>query len=111
MLAPATPDRPVARAPGRLGRALTGLWMKRASLVANEPVADRFHLITLEGPALRGVAWLPGQKVQIAMGSAFVTRTYTPIDWDPSAGRTRILGWSHGDGPGSAWVRTASPGD
>lgn len=39
------------------------------------------------------------------MGSAFVARTYTPIDWDPVAGRTRIRGYAHGDGPGSAWVR------
>jgi NADPH-dependent ferric siderophore reductase len=94
-----------------LSKALMRLWMKPATIVANEQLTDRFHLITLEGPALADVAWLPGQKVQIAMGSAFVARTYTPVEWNPSAGRTCILGYAHGDGPGSAWVRTVAPGD
>ena len=97
--------------PGRLSRAVTRLWMKPATVVANERLADRFHLITLEGDALKTVTWRPGQKVQIAMGSAFVTRTYTPIEWNASAGRMCILGYAHGDGPGSNWVRTAAPGE
>ncbi|WP_206366513.1 siderophore-interacting protein [Sphingomonas gei] len=84
--------------------------MKPATVTANEQVADRFHLITVEGDALEGVTWRPGQKVQIAMGSAFVTRTYTPIEWNPSAGRMCILGYAHGEGPGSTWVRTVAPG-
>ncbi|WEK48411.1 MAG: siderophore-interacting protein [Candidatus Andeanibacterium colombiense] len=110
MLAAGSPERPVTE-PGRLSKALMRLWMKPATIVANEQLADRFHLITMEGPALADVAWLPGQKVQIAMGSAFVTRTYTPIEWNSSAGRTCILGYAHGDGPGSAWVRSVAPGD
>ncbi|WP_428686397.1 siderophore-interacting protein [Reyranella sp.] len=87
------------------------LFMRHATVTAVETIADRFRLITLEGPALAGIAWTPGQKIQIAMGSAFVARTYTPIEWDPVAGRTRILGYAHGDGPGSAWVRDLEPGD
>lgn len=109
-------ERPTARAPGRLSRALLRLLMKRATVVSTEAPADRFRLITLEGPALQGVAWTPGQKIQIAMGSAFVARTYTPIDWDAVAGRTSLLGYAHGNGddssgPGSRWVRSARPGD
>jgi NADPH-dependent ferric siderophore reductase len=104
-------ERRRAREPGRLGRAVTRLWMKPATVIANEQLADRFHLITLQGVALEGVTWRPGQKVQIAMGSAFVTRTYTPIEWNPSAGRVCILGYAHGDGPGSSWVRKVAPGD
>jgi len=100
-----------AKGPGRLSRAVSRLWMKPATVAANERLADRFHLITLEGDALTNVTWRPGQKVQIAMGSAFVTRTYTPIDWNVSVGRMSILGYSHGAGPGSAWVRTVAPGD
>ncbi|UYY57002.1 siderophore-interacting protein [Sphingomonas sp. S2-65] len=99
------------REPGRLSKAMMRLWMKTATIVATERLADRFHLITLEGPALADVPWLPGQKVQIAMGSAFVTRTYTPVEWNPSTGRTCILGYAHGEGPGSAWLRTVAPGD
>lgn len=102
--------QPPPKAPGRLSQALTRLLMKRAAVVAVEPLGDRFRLVTLEGAALAGVNWIPGQKIQIAMGSAFTARTYTPMDWDSSAGRTRFLGYAHGDGPGSAWLRALKPG-
>lgn len=92
------------KAPGRLTRTLLGLFMKHATVVAIDDISDRFRLVTLEGPTLQGVEWKPGQKVQIAMGSAFSSRTYTPMGWDAIAGRTRILGYVHGDGPGSAWL-------
>ena len=111
MLAMGPTERAAAKMPGRLSRTLVRLFMRHATVAAVETIADRFRLITLEGPALAGIAWTPGQKIQIAMGSAFVARTYTPIEWDPVAGRTRILGYAHGDGPGSAWVRGLEPGD
>jgi NADPH-dependent ferric siderophore reductase len=98
-------------APGILSRAFTRLFMRHATVTACETIASRSRLITLEGTALAGITWAPGQKIQIAMGSAFVARTYTPIDWDPVAGRTRILGYGHGEGPGSAWVHDVRPGD
>lgn len=112
MLAADSPERPTAARPaGRLSRALMRLLMKRATIVAGEWLADRFRLITLEGEALAGVAWAPGDKIQIAMGSAFVARTYTPIEWNAATGRACILAYAHGDGPGSRWVRTLAPGD
>lgn len=111
ILATGSPERAATKGPGRLSRALVRLFMRHATVAACETIADRFRLITLEGPALAGIAWTPGQKIQIAMGSAFVARTYTPIKWDPVAGRTRILGYAHGDGPGSAWIRGLEPGD
>lgn len=111
ILAIGSSERTATKGPGRLSRALVRLFMRHATVAACETIADRFRLITLEGPALAGIAWTPGQKLQIAMGSAFVARTYTPIEWDPIAGRTRILGYAHGDGPGSAWVRGLEPGD
>ena len=95
---------------GRLDEMLRRLLMRRATVSACERIAERFHLVTLEGAALQGAAWTAGQKVQIAMAGPFVTRTYTPIEWDASAGRTRILCYAHGDGPGSAWVRDVRPG-
>jgi NADPH-dependent ferric siderophore reductase len=93
------------------GRSLMRLLMKQARVAEVEPVAEGFRLITLESPEFKGLQWVPGQKVQIAMGSAFVARTFTPIEWDETAGRTRILGVAHGHGPGSAWVRDVSAGD
>jgi NADPH-dependent ferric siderophore reductase len=111
ILAMESPERPLAKPPGRLSKGLLRLLMKRATVVAVERLTDRFRLITLEGSALEGIAWTPGQKIQIAMGSAFSTRTYTPIEWDAANGQIRILGYAHGDGPGSAWVRRVEPGD
>lgn len=90
---------------------LRRIFMRRATVTACEQAAERFHLITLESPDFRGVEWTPGDKLQIAPGSAFVARTYTPIEWDSGAGRTRILAYAHGSGPGSDWARTLRPGD
>jgi len=98
-------------APGRLSKAFTRMFMKHATVAGCETIAEGFRLITLEGPGLAACAWTPGHKIQIAMGSAFVARTYTPIEWDAVAGRTRILGYAHGaGGPGSAWVRGLETG-
>lgn len=96
--------------PGRVSRTLLRLFMKRAIVSSCDDIAEGFRLIALEGSELKGVAWTPGQKIQIAMGSAFVARTYTPIEWDV-AGRTLLLGYTHGKGPGSTWIRQAAPGD
>ncbi len=111
MSAPGVPERPAPQQQGRLSRMLVRLLMRRATVVAVEQLAEPFRLITLEGPELAGVTWTAGQKIQIAMGSAFMARTYTPIRWDAAAGRTDILAYAHGDGPGSAWVRGVRPGD
>lgn len=96
---------------GRLGKALRNLLMKSARVTAAEAVAERFRLITLESHAFKDVAWMPGQKIQIAMGSAFIARTFTPMEWDAAEGRTRILAYAHGNGPGSDWIRRVGVGD
>lgn len=87
------------------------LMMKHARIAAIESLAPAFRLITLESPEFKGHQWVPGQKLQVAMGSAFVTRTFTPIDWNPLTGHTRILGYVHGSGPASAWISAARQGD
>ncbi|WP_453958028.1 siderophore-interacting protein [Amorphus suaedae] len=84
--------------------------MKRAAVAAVDDVADNFRLVTLTGPALAAVTWEPGQKVQIGMGTGLATRTYTPLDWDAAAGRTRLLGYMHGAGPGTEWLRAIRVG-
>lgn len=100
-----------AAAPGGIGKFLRRMLGKHATIVAIDSIGDRFRLVTLQGPALRGVAWTPGQKLQIAMSSSFAARTYTPIEWDAAAGCTRILGYAHGEGPGSNWLLDAAIGD
>ncbi|AYV48314.1 siderophore-interacting protein [Caulobacter flavus] len=96
--------------PGGFGRALIRLMMRPAWVASCELFGDRFRLVTLEGVALRGICWTPGQKIQVAMGSAFLARTYTPMTWDAVEGRTRFLGYAHGEGPGSDWLRSLRPG-
>ena len=105
------PGRPPVNGPGALGRVLRRLFGKRGTVTAVAQIGDQFRLVTVEGPALKGVAWSPGQKLQVAMASSFAARTYTPIAWDSDAGQTRILGYAHGDGPGSQWLRELSTGD
>lgn len=80
-------------------------------MIAIERFSDQFRLITLAAPELKNAKWVAGQKIQIAMGSAFVGRTYTPLDWDPSDGKTRILAFAHGQGPGNDWIRGPDIGD
>ena len=108
---PVVSDHSAARAPGRLSKALLGLFMKRATVTAIEDVAKGFRLVTLKAAALEGASWVPGSKIQVAMGSAFVARTYTPMSLDAAAGSTRILGYAQGGGPGSAWLRGLRAGE
>jgi NADPH-dependent ferric siderophore reductase len=80
-------------------------WLMRpARVAAIETLSPRFRLIELQGEVLKDVAWTAGQKIQVAMGSGLSARTYTPMSWDTGQGRTRLLAFAHGDGPGSRWV-------
>jgi ferric-chelate reductase (NADPH) len=62
-----------------------------------------FSSVELGGDSLRGVAWRPGDKIQVHL-DGFTTRTYTPTRWDGSGGSTKLLVFAHGDGPGARWV-------
>lgn len=104
------PPQPPAT-PGRVTRALLGWIMRPAQIASVETVSPHFRLIDLKGEALKGVAWLPGQKVQVAIGSGFSSRTYTPMSWDADTGRTRLLAFLHGDGPGSRWAASLRQGE
>lgn len=87
-------------------------WLMRPARVATiESLSPRFRLIELEGDALKDIAWAAGQKIQIAMGTGLSARTYTPMSWDSSRGRTRLLAFMHGDGPGSRWADNLREGE
>ena len=90
--------------PGRVTRTLLRWLMRPAHVAAVETLSPHFRLVHFEGEALRNVAWTAGQKVQVAMGSGLSARTYTPMSWDADSGRTRVLTFAHGDGPGSRWA-------
>ncbi|MFY0530019.1 siderophore-interacting protein [Archangium gephyra] len=90
---------------GLIGRIL----FRDATVTRVEDVGRRFRRLVLSGPALRGVNWTPGDKLQIFL-PGIGTRTYTPLRWDPSTGETELLAYLHGDGPATQWAKTASPG-
>ncbi len=97
--------------PGPVTRTLLRWFLRHARIAAVETLSPHFRLADLEGEALRNVGWTPGQKIQVAMGSGLATRTYTPMSWDAEDGRTRMLAFAHGDGPGSRWASGLREGD
>jgi ferric-chelate reductase (NADPH) len=98
------------RAAGRLERALFGLITKTSAVVESQTLDAQFRLITLRGESLRGVAWVPGQKVQMVLGG-WVQRTYTPLSWDAVDGVTTLLAYLHGAGPATEWASALAEGD
>jgi ferric-chelate reductase (NADPH) len=99
------------RRPGLLERTFDRLLLRNTRVAAVQQVSARFRLIDLEGEALKGAAWAPGHKLQAKVAGPFTARTFTPIVFDAERGRTRILGYAHGAGPGSDWLRRVQVGD
>lgn len=95
---------------GLLESAMFKLFTRPAQVLDIEDLGGAFRLVSLGGEALRGVAWNPGDKLQLQLGG-WVQRTYTPIGWDAQAGRTRILVYLHGEGPATQWARALRKGD
>ncbi|MBR0841212.1 siderophore-interacting protein [Bradyrhizobium liaoningense] len=87
-------------------------WLMRPARVAIvKTLSPHFRLVELEGDALKDVAWTAGQKIQVAMGAGLSARTYTPMSWDAGGGRTRLLAFAHGEGPGSRWASALREGE
>jgi ferric-chelate reductase (NADPH) len=106
------PQKSAPSAPTGRFRRMLSQWLMRSVRVATvETLSSHFRLVDLEGEALKGVAWMAGQKVQVSMGSGLTTRTYTPMSWDADRGRTRLLTFAHGDGPGRRWASGLREGD
>ncbi|MGO1068555.1 siderophore-interacting protein [Lysobacter sp. CA199] len=95
---------------GLLERAVTRLLMRTVRIDSVQAPDPDFRLIAMQGEALKGCDWSPGDKVQLKLDGGLQTRTYTPIEFDPVAGRMRILAYCHGAGPGSDWARGAAAG-
>jgi NADPH-dependent ferric siderophore reductase len=79
--------------------------------------APRLRRITLAGPGLEGLTWLPGQHVRLQVSDApgavdwlvGTLRTYSV--WDYHGKTMDLIVYDHGDGPGATWARTVTPGD
>jgi ferric-chelate reductase (NADPH) len=92
----------------RVSDAAARVLLRPATVTA---VADygEFRAIDLAGDRLIDLEWVPGDKIRIRAG-ALALRTFTPVSWDRATGRTRILAYVHGHGPGSEWCAAASVG-
>jgi ferric-chelate reductase (NADPH) len=89
---------------------LLGRFIFRAAQVTEvSRPAPGFRHISFAGDALRGATWEPGDKLQVFLPEVG-TRAYTPLFWDPDAGRTALLVYVHGDSPGAAWARDLASG-
>ena len=69
----------------------------------------RLRRVRFEGEALRGVAFRPGQEVELRV-SPRAFRHYTPVAFDGRAGTLDVVFHLHGNGPGSAWAAALAPG-
>jgi ferric-chelate reductase (NADPH) len=102
--------RAAVRAASRFESTVQKLFARSVKVVAIDDINPAFRILTLAGESLRGVAWTPGDKIQVQLGG-WVQRTYTPLEWDADGGRTRILVCLHAGGPGAQWARSARAGD
>ena len=68
--------------PGLVPRLVTRWLFREARVVRNDILVPGLHRIELSGPALRGIQWTAGDKLQLRMGSGLQTRTYTPLSLD-----------------------------
>jgi ferric-chelate reductase (NADPH) len=91
-------------------RAVRRLLLHTSYVVAVETPSPHFRLLHLQGEALKGVEWMPGQQIQITTGAGLTGRTYTPISWHHERGVIKLLIFLHGNGPGCTWARTTQRG-
>ena len=103
--APARRDRP-----GLFGQAVLRLMTLETQVDAVHALSPHFRLVTLRGEALRGLAHVPGDKVQVRVqGMAF--RTFTPFRMGGDDDSLALLGYLHGGAPASRWLGGVAPGD
>ena len=108
---PSAVPLPMPQGAGLIERVVTRVLMRAVRVSAVETPQSDFRLISLQGESLRQCAWLPGDKIQLKLDGGLHTRTYTPFEHDPRAGRMRIVAYCHGRGPGSDWARAAHAGE
>jgi ferric-chelate reductase (NADPH) len=86
------------------------LFTQRANITEIYELNESFCILTLQGEALQGKKWTPGDKIKIMLGG-WVQRTYTPMSWDAEKGQAQLLIYLHGDSPISRWLDSLKVGD
>jgi len=93
----------MASTKGKLLRLFSAFGLERATVDSLQEIGS-FRRMYLRCDVK---AFSAGAKVQLLLPSDD-TRTYTPI---PAPGGMALLGWKHGDGPGSRWLDQVRVGD
>jgi NADPH-dependent ferric siderophore reductase len=71
-----------------------------------EQITPRMRRISLTGPELTGLSWVPGQQVRVRIteaGGMGTLRTYSV--WAHEEDWLELCVLDHGDGPGARWIR------
>ena len=96
--------------PGLIAGAFLKLMTSETRVAAVHALAPRFRLVTLRSEALRRVAHVPGDKVQVRVaGMAF--RTFTPFRLGEGDDTMELLGFVRDAAPAGDWLRAVAPGD
>ncbi len=98
----------MASAKAILGAVAGRFIFRHGKVSAVERLSEHFTRIDVQGKELEGAPFTPGDKVQIFLPDIGM-RTYTPVTWE--ADRTWFIGYAHGEGPGSKWVRDVKQND
>lgn len=96
----------------RLADAASGVLLSTAQVTKVRSLPGGFTVVELTAEAFRRAAWVPGARLRLrARRGTLALRTYTPVNEDSARGTVELIGFVHGDGPGSRWFRLAAAGD
>ena len=96
--------------PGFVGQAVLRLMTHETRVDAVHALSPRFRLVSLRGDALRRIARVPGDKVQVRVGG-MAFRTFTPLRRGEGDDSLELLGYMHGSAPAARWLAGLAPGD
>jgi ferric-chelate reductase (NADPH) len=86
-------------------------WLTHTATVANvSDPSEHFRLLTLQSDSFKTRATALGDKIRVVIGGSLL-RTYTPFDWNSTAGTAHLLAYRRGEGAASQWLGGLRSGD
>jgi ferric-chelate reductase (NADPH) len=85
-------------------------WLTHPATVTGvtDPCRD-LRLLTLSSEVFRMRPPVAGDKLRVVVGAGEL-RTYTPFDWNASAGTASLLAYRRSEGSASQWLNSLQPG-
>ena len=96
--------------PGLIGQAVLRLMTHDTRVDSVHTLSPRFRLVSLRSDALRRIAHVPGDKVQVRVGG-MAFRTFTPLRMGEGDDSLELLGYVHGNAPAGRWLQVVAPDD